>query len=98
MSFFDRVLESLEGISGGREEVDEIDDFTKDVEGWYMSGLGYGRDVGAIIYGVTETEAEDILREFLEKNALNYNPRFYGLAEIDYDGSSNLEEVLVVNL
>ena len=93
MSFFDRILKSLaEFFTRSSRTKPEV------VEGWYMSGLGYGRDVGAIIYGVTETEAEDILREHLEKNAGSYNPDFYGLGEIDYDGFSPLDTVIEVHL
>ena len=95
MSFFDRILQSLKDFF---KRDDGIDEPEEDIEGWYMSGLGYGRDVGAIIYDVTETEAEDILREYLEKNAGSYNPDFYGLGEIDYDGFSPLDTVIEVNL
>lgn len=72
--------------------------FQEEVQGWYMSGLQYGRDVGVIIYGVSEDEAEIELREYLAANVANYNDGFYGLGSISYDGFSELEEIQEVNL
>ena len=68
------------------------------VEGWYMSGLKYGRDVGVMIFGVSEDEAEIELSEYLASNVANYNEGFYGLGSIPYDGTSQLNEIIEVNL
>ena len=94
MSFFDRILESLEGIFGGRTEVDE-----PEITGWYLSGLTYNKDVGVIIYGDHDIdEAESILRDFAQRSISHYNDGFYGIAAIEYDGTSPIDEVIEVNL
>ena len=97
MSFFDRLLSSLEGIFGGRgDKVDESRD--EDIQGWYLSGLQYNRNVGVTIFGDLDIdEAESMLREYASQNIQNYNDDFYGIAEIDYNGET-LDEVDEVNL
>lgn len=69
------------------------------VNGFYLSGLQYNRDVGLTIFGENldiET-AENQLREYAEFNVKNYNPDFYGIASIPYRGEV-LEIVNEINL
>jgi len=85
------------------EHVDEIlDEFDEieDIPGWYMSGLaGYNRNIGVKIYGIENiNEANEILREYGENFIDRYNPDFYGIGSIPYDGFSPLDEVIEVNL
>ncbi len=86
----ERGLTTSTAVDSSEEEEEEI------IEGWYMSGLQYGRDVGAMIFGVDEATAEDLLTEFLSTTD-HYNPAFYGLGEIDHNGEP-LDEIIEVNL
>lgn len=68
-------------------------------DGWYLSGLQYNRDIGIKIYGIEDIdEAEEILREYAERNISNFNPDFYGIGPIPYDGISEINTVVEVNL
>ena len=97
MSFFDRILESLEGVFRGRAEIDETIQ-ESEVTGWYLSGLQYERNIGVTIFGdLGIDEAEGILRDYAETNIKNYNRDFYGIAEIRHSGEL-IDEVKEVNL
>ena len=68
-------------------------------DGWYLSGLQYNRDIGITIYGIEDIDkAEGILRDYAERNINNYNPDFYGIGPIPYDGVSRINEIREVNL
>ena len=100
MSFFDRILKSLEGIFTGRRRAGDVDETIQEPEvtGWYLSGLQYERNIGITIFGDYDIdEAEDILRDYAEANLANYNNDFYGIAEIGHNGES-LRKVIEVNL
>ena len=93
MSFFDRILKSLEDFFKRDDGIDE------EITGWYLSGLTYNKDLGVIIYGDHDIdEAESILRDFAERSIPHYNDGFYGIAAIEYDGTSPIDEVIEVNL
>ena len=62
-------------------------------------GLTYNRNVGVVIYVDHEIdEAESILRDYAQGSITNYNDGFYGIAAIEYDGTSPIDEVIEVNL
>ena len=86
----------------GRGEYTSPITFSKteeDVDGWYLSGLQYNRNIGIKIYGIEDIEeAELILREYAISNINNYNDDFYGIGSIPYDGISPINEVIEVNL
>lgn len=69
----------------------------EDVEGWYLSGLQYGRNIGVKIYGLPIDEAEEVLTAYAERGIEGYNPFFYGIGEIPHNGEP-LNEVIEVNL
>ena len=70
----------------------------EDVQGWYLSGLQYTRNIGVKIFGLDLdiNEAELILRSHME-NVEHYNHDFYGIGEIRYN-HEQLDKVIEVNL
>ena len=72
---------------------------TSSINGFYLSGLQYSRDIGVKIFGdYSIDEAEEILREYASVNVGGYNDDFYGIGDIPYDGYSPIDEVIRVNL
>lgn len=75
-----------------------VEKFLND-DGWYLSGLQYGRNIGIMIFGIDDIdEAEIILRDYAQANVYGYNEDFYGIGSIPYDLKSPLNKVIEVNL
>ena len=105
MGFFDSILQFFEELTGFGSKTERSQSMATggegldEVPGYYLSGLQYSRDIGVILYGEKDIgTAERILREHAERNVSGYNPGFYGIGSIEYDGTSPLFKVIEVGL
>ena len=104
MSFFDRILKSLEGIFEGRAEVDEIT--RKFVSGLFYCG-GVKRTYFALTFDTDDEDREDEMIRFLEEShpecsdmRINhgYSTETLSMEEAEEEGWEEFDEIEVGTL